>query len=330
MSKFRKLLSTTTALLTMTLASISAHSADNSIHEIYNLLTQVKIVKSVESNVVDIPEIDMLGKTQSYYRSTFSFLKKNNLTILKEAPKLNLYVMPLNSRNDFAMTASLLEPIVKVWYNTKGSELQLTESPKVALQIKNKKLTIKSQDIFEFSLFHETAHIQHFNAAEFFQVNQLTSEDNYEMGMIYSEHFDLGVDQDIKSQFLENYADFVGSVWYLQKYNFSKDSIQTIKDISIMRDTIDKHSPIDKVHSYKTQQSIEYVLDNIDSLKNMNASELHKAALEYAGHFAFKQLKLIPKNLLSQSSIYKDSSNFQEKIAKHRNYNKALTARACK
>lgn len=313
MNQFKKLLFSTAALI-ITFTTFNAKAADAQINVIYNYLTQIKIYKSVDDNAVRTAQTELLDKTEQYYKKTFEYLQNNELTILKVRPQLELHITSLVSKNDFAMSASLQEPLINLWYNRKGQHLQLTENDKIASYIKKKNLKIKAPDIYEFSLFHEIAHIQHFNAPEIFEITALSREDNYQLGFLYSEHFSHGVDKDIRDQFFENYADFVATVWYLKKYNFSQTAIAVIADIATMRKLIDRQYNALEVHSYKTQDSIAYILANTQTIKDLKAAQIHALALEKAGNFSLKQIQSIPAKLQNNSPIHKEYINIEKKL----------------
>lgn len=126
----------------------------------------------------------------------------------------------------------------------------------------------------ELALAHEIAHCEFYNILLFLNYNdifdiQLNKEDKELLfNFIRSNLFNSKIN--FIMNFNENFADYYGSIMFLKKYNFSKNSINTVKRLLYYRQKIEQeaieNSRILKI-PHLTKNSLIQLLENIEYLK---------------------------------------------------------------
>ena len=338
MKNFKKLIITTKVLLSLSIlaASVNAFSATSSpnIEDIYQSLTQTQTeaVNLENSNPKSLPSKEdyssgvqaksLIQKTNQYYQDLFNQLKDKNLTTLKTIPKLNVFIEPLTTLNSFNMRAFNNTPQVDILYNVSGDSLNFSTSISAEQKIKQANLSITPQDLLEFSILHETAHIQHFNNPQMFNLKALSLNENKTLNKIFKPSTDTPdeIDISLKSQLFENYADFVASIWYLQKNDFSPNSIEKLKDVKTMREITHNDGSFNNnsIDEYKTFNSINYVINHIEEIKKMNASQINSLAVEVVSNNSFNESSSLNDFVKPNSVIATNLSSLKNKIQSFR------------
>ena len=326
--KIKNLIKITKNLLMLSMVALSVNSfaANKSVEDIYDQITEVQINK----NEVETKEKKLIESTQKYFNDVVKKLKDENLIKLKAEPEADITIVDKNHKNMFEMRFEYYKkPIVNIVLNSniEGREINFSSDEKVLENIKKNNLKLSTQDIFEFALFHELAHIQHYSLQNMFQLDQLTENDNnrfnYLLNLRSNGFFKLNnkTDDNIKTQYIENYADFLGSIWYLKTNNFSDESIKKLIDISKMRELVHEGHFHDKdeVDPYKTSDMINYVVKNQEMFKKMNGTEINEIALNAVGENSLKQLNELSAKYKQGSILYKNFVPLKNKIESFRN-----------
>lgn len=181
--------------------------------------------------------------------------------------------------------------------NSEEQKLANTNSVKQFITEMNNNKMLK-----ELALSHEIAHCEFYNLLLFLNYDNIfhtsINKEDRKVFFNFINHNLFNSKFNFIMNFNENFADYYGALMFLKKYNFSKNSINTVKRLLYYRQKIEQEA-VDNMRIIKiphlTKNTLIQLLENIEYLKfETDINKLKIMALNVALEEAIKNLNSYP------------------------------------
>lgn len=282
---------------------------ENHVRDVYNKnnITNVHVKKALrESQEIQAQKKELENAIHVAYEAVINGAKDLNLFPKDLKADLDLMIQhelkPKTAVTDHLTAYSNWKDMrVEFEYNPMGS---ITTVQNLKDLHGGESIQVSNEAMFEIVALHEAAHNMHASMGGFFKSDKLTHEQNQEINDALMKMVDnieknsASMSSDAQgihylSTLQESYADMVATIAYLKMHNFSEKSIQDVKDFKDVRvknslNEIEAQKENSNggviIDPYATDGAIDYVLNNLDKIKDMDNSSVKDFALNFSSN----------------------------------------------